>query len=195
MAKKKSEKKKEPAPRAVDELNQQDKYCPNVRPKQAKKYLKLGHTVKTCCDLMGISYRTWMRWKKERPEFRLAVIDGEREFATEKAERKLMDRCMGYDYTETHTSIEKQEGFDKDGEPIMNKKFKQNTREMHAPPDVAALRTFLAARLPEKYGNKADSATGGKQLIRDDIIELTPAQRQERLIEMINNLRQVAQTS
>ena len=154
-------------------------------PTQATKFLKLGWPVKDICEALGISYRSWMRWKKEKPEFRQAVLKGEREFATEKIERKLINRCLGYDYEEEHNETIEDQVVTKTGEVVDTTKTKTVIKKMHCPPDVAAMRLYLQSRLPEVYGNKVDITSGGKQLIRDEIIDLSPADRAKRLTEML----------
>ncbi len=172
-----------------------EKYCDKVMPSQATKFLKLGWSVKDACDAMGISYRTWMRWRKEKPEFRQAVLKGEREFATEKIERKLIDRCLGYDYEEEHSETIDDQVVTKTGEVIDTTKTKKVTKKMHCPPDVPAMRLYLQSRMPDVYGNKVDITSGGKQLIRDDIIDLTPAERAKRLTEMLQMATQIGEES
>ncbi len=179
MAKKKVTIRKQVEPVA------KEKYCDKVMPAQATKYLKLGWSVKDACGAMGISYRSWARWKKEKPEFRQAVLKGEREFATEKIERKLINRCLGYDYEEEHCETTEDQVVTKTGEVVDITKTKTVVKKMHSPPDVGAMRLYLQSRLPEIYGNKVDITSGGKQLIREDIIDLSPAERAKRLREML----------
>ena len=179
MARKKATTKKKAGPVA------KEKYCDVVMPAQATKFLKLGWPVKDACEAMGISYRSWARWKKEKPEFRQAVIKGEREFATEKIERNLIDRCLGYDYEEEHSETIEDQVVTKTGDVVDTSKTRKTVKKIHCPPDVSAMRLYLQSRMPEIYGNKVDITSGGKQLIRDDIINLTPAERAKRLREML----------
>ena len=80
-----------------------------------------------------------------------------------------------------------------DGSQIPIERLKTVKQEVHVPPNVSAISKFLAARMPEKYGKNANQSDGGQcqQLVRKDIMDLTPQEREERLMEMLENIRAV----
>ena len=162
-------------------------------PRIAKKLLKLGWKINCICELMEITRRTWDNWMKKYPEFREAVNEGKNEFATEKVENKLIKRCMGYSYIKSREEVVNDVVIANDGSQIPVKIHKTVQQEVYVPPNVSAIKKFLAARLPEKYGKDANQSGGGqcKQLVRQDILELTPQERAERLKEMLGNIRVV----
>ncbi len=170
----------------------QSKYNHHM-PKIAKKLLKLGWKINCICEFMEITHRTWDNWMKKYLEFREAVNEGKSEFATEKVENKLIKRCMGYNYIKSREEVVNDVVIANDGSQIPIERLKTVKQEVHVPPNVSAISKFLAARMPDKYGKDANQSSGGqcKQLVRQDILELTPQERMERLKEMLGNIRVV----
>ncbi len=171
--------------------NQYSDIYNNTIPKQVKKLLKLGWKVEEVCDFLDISRVTFNNWKREKPEFREAVRAGENQFATEKVELKLIKRAQGYNYTQTSEEVTQDVAVTKDGQQVPYTKTKTVKKKIHVPANVAAQKLFLAAHLPEIYGDKLDITSGGQQLVRQDILDLTPQERAERLIKMFNAMRKV----
>ena len=168
-----------------------EKYNETI-PKQVKKLLILGWKVIEICDFLDITRETFNRWKREKIEFREAVRAGENLFATEKIEKKLIRRAEGYNYVQVTEKVVQDVAVTKDGRQIPYNKIETTKKKVHVPANVSAIGKFLAAYMPELYGNKVDITSGGQQLVRQDILDLTPQERAERLIKMFRAARAVS---
>lgn len=51
-------------------------------------------TVRTACEIADIGYKTFYEWKRDDPEFALAVAEAE-ELATQNLEQRASERAMG----------------------------------------------------------------------------------------------------
>lgn len=60
-----------------------------------------GYTDIKFCELLEIGRRTFNDWRRDNEEFKQAVQEGKDEFDTNKVEKSLFKRAVGYRYTET----------------------------------------------------------------------------------------------
>ena len=100
---------------------------------------------------LKISKVSFYNYQDKHPEFREAIVEGKRS-PNKRVEKKLIDRCLGYDYEETHTS-QKILG---NGRTVTSvKKIKK-----HIPPDVLAIKFWLINRDKKRWNIKSDTELG-----------------------------------
>lgn len=68
------------------------------------KWLSEGCTEKSICACLGISVPTWERYKRVKPGFREFLKRGKKP-AIEAVVNALYKKAIGYDYTETKTTV------------------------------------------------------------------------------------------
>lgn len=61
-----------------------------------------GFTDQKLADLFEVTRDTISRWKRERTEFKDALVKGKDEYDCGKVEKALNKRAVGYSYNETH---------------------------------------------------------------------------------------------
>jgi hypothetical protein len=111
---------------------------------QARKLCRNGLTDREVADILGISVRTFYRWRGEHDEFAEAVVVG-KERADQRVESALYQRACGYDYEDVkifHPSGAK--------DPVIV------PVTVHVPADVAAARHWLAVRRPQSWVCKSE---------------------------------------
>ena len=91
--------------------------------------------------IFKVSFQSINTWKKKYPEFGLALKEGKDEFDTSNVEEKLLQRAMGYKYTENHYQKSQ-----KTGKMVLIKKV-----EKQIPPDVTAQIYWTKNRNPERW--------------------------------------------
>ncbi len=109
----------------------------------AEVLLKQGLTQEVVCQALNISERSFTRWKKQHPEFCLAV-DGWKKEADEKVEKALYHRAIGYNCKDTKFAT--YEGQITDKEEYIK----------HYPPDTKAIELWLTNRKPRDWKVKAE---------------------------------------
>jgi hypothetical protein len=112
---------------------------------QARKLCRNGLTDREVADILGISVRTFYRWRGEHDEFAEAVVVG-KERADQRVESALYQRACGYDYDDVkifHPSGAK--------DPVIV------PITVHVPADVAAGKHWLALRRPMPWGGERET--------------------------------------
>jgi hypothetical protein len=94
-----------------------------------------GFTNPSLGKLFNVTARTISNWLRNIPEFKDAVQSGKDEFDSDRGERALIKRMLGFRYTETT----KEAG--EDGELKVTKKVSK-----YLPPDIRGLEMFLYNR-------------------------------------------------
>jgi hypothetical protein len=123
---------------------------------QARKLCRNGLTDREVADILGISPRTFYRWRGEHDEFAEAVAIG-KDRADERVESALYQRAVGYEY-------ESAKIFHPAGAagPVIV------PFTVHVPADVRAALQWLGCRRPEDWSRMAeppdDQAEFGRQL-------------------------------
>lgn len=68
---------------------------------------ELGADDKTLAKLFDVNVSNLNEWKKKYDDFRESIKKGKDIFDTEKVEKSLLQRALGYTYTETKTEVTK----------------------------------------------------------------------------------------
>ena len=103
----------------------------------AAAFLAKGGTTYDLAKMFDISERTVYKWRAMYPEFDKAFEDLGQHF-DQRIERRLAERAMGYTYLAQ--------------KPVAYKGVVTIAEyEEHIPPDINAIKTWLAARQPEKW--------------------------------------------
>lgn len=85
-----------------------------------------------------------MRWKAQYAEFRAACERGWDLWNCPKAEKALIKRAEGFRYMEKTIEVN----------PDTKKQTKVIRYHKYYPPDVAAIKTLLTSRRPDRYQDK-----------------------------------------
>jgi hypothetical protein len=109
---------------------------------QARKLATLGLTDVELAELVGVSLRTFARWKVDCPEFCHALKAG-KDVADARVERRLFERAIGYKTIETKLLV------------IKGKVVEKQIVKEH-PPDTTAAVFWLKNRDPENWREKFD---------------------------------------
>lgn len=121
-------------------------------PEQAYNVCReFGATVQQMASLFNVSIKTIEYWMRKYPEFKQAVQRGRDMFDSEKVERSLLKRALGYDYQYQTKEINSKQHIDKNGkiQTLHNQRIiNSNT---HTPPDVKACIYWLANRHPDRW--------------------------------------------
>lgn len=110
-----------------------------------------GKTDKQVCEIIGISEKTLNNWKNKFPGF-LPSVRAAKSITDEAMEMRLIQRGMGYDFTEEKLS------WDKYGNEL------RGTVRRHVPPDVGAILNWLKNRQPEKWRDTKTLITNPGQI-------------------------------
>lgn len=122
------------------------KYNPKYHDDWAWSLAMKGATDQEIADAMGVSRKTINRWSwrkddngdRVRTSFGEALAAG-KDAADAKVERKLYERCLGYDVEEVKQKIE----HDKNGRPNI---VSSEVVKKHIPPDTMAIMYWLNNR-------------------------------------------------
>lgn len=117
----------------------------------------LGITEREMANIIGISIDLFNLWKKSHPDFLAALQKGRTE-APAMAANTLFRRAMGWE----HLAVKMFPNRVKEYDPRTGKLVREYTEIIEHeyvqkyPPDVAALKHFLAAKFPEIWGDKSE---------------------------------------
>jgi len=128
-----------------------NKYEPDVHIRQLVLYIEFGFTNNEICEKMGISHGVFYNWKKLYPEFQKAYEDARASYTKmecSQVEKKLFEKCMGFDYEETEVITE----LTKTGK--RKKASRVKISKKHHVPDLASMKMFLYNRSPEMWSDK-----------------------------------------
>lgn len=101
-----------------------------------------GATLYELAELLGVTRMTIHRWRLQHKEFCDAISIG-KSFADQRVEESLYERAVGYSYNSVKI-------MQNEGTPVIVPYV------AHVPPDVAAIKHWLANRQPKKW--RADPA-------------------------------------
>lgn len=107
-------------------------------------------TEQQIAEHFGVGYSTFMEYKKQYPELQETLIKGRKNLVAD-LRSKLIEKAMGYEYTETETTIEN---------GVVTKEVTKNKK---ASPDVAALNLLLKNYDKENWANDPQSLAIRKQ--------------------------------
>lgn len=154
----------------------QKKYNPKYHDAWAWSLAMKGATDQEIADALGISRMTVNRWswttndkgEKVLTSFGEALQAG-KEVADAQVERKLYERCLGYDVEEEEKTIDvNRDGSSKIGRIV--------TRKKHIPPDVMAMMYWLnnRSRRTGEWSQRQDVVIGTDESIGGDVVIYLP---------------------
>lgn len=131
-----------------------DRYATDVEPRldEITEWARTM-TEQQICENLNISHQTMARYKKAHPELKEAIIKGRTNVVSD-LKKTLINRALGYTYTETKVTTErlelnfkqkvmlKQLGYDDDDFKGM-KVIRETKAEKHLPPEVTAINRLL----------------------------------------------------
>jgi len=115
--------------------------------KVARAMARLGGTDFEIAEELGVKTSTIWRWRAKHPEFCNALNQGKDAF-DDRAERSLATRAVGYSY-HSEKVFQFEGGIIR--APIV----------VHVPPDVGAIKHWLANRRPDKWREKSEVKLDG----------------------------------
>jgi hypothetical protein len=111
---------------------------------QARKLCLLGSTDKDLADFFNVCEKTLNNWKHEHSKFLQSLKDGKDIFDTERVEKALLHRALGYSHKEVKTAT-----FEGKITDIVEV-------DKHYSPDTTALIFWLKNRQPKRWRDKPD---------------------------------------
>jgi hypothetical protein len=141
--------------------------------KVCELYTKGEYTIESCCNSVGVPYRTFMSWFEKYNSYIGEVPDNYNYFAEladlyrdakesssdvfrgnliKKAENALEQKLVGYEYEETVTEVK--QVTDNDGNTVLVPVGIKKTKKRVLPSD-AAIKFTLTALKPEVYGDRS----------------------------------------
>lgn len=114
-------------------------------------------------EAFGVSLTTIKTWFREKKDFRAQVKAGREIFNREKIEARLIDRCIGYKYTETKVKTVELKG----GKKQIVKEVTQKV----LPPDVNAIMFYLRNRDPKRFNEKHRQQHNGELKIKVELVK------------------------
>lgn len=113
---------------------------------------ELGATLRQVAKVLNVGYSTVKQWQRKVPEFHEALKQGRDAFDSRNAESKLLQRALGYEYTEV---VEEDVTFDtrSNGKKISIPATKRKVHHKQMAPDVTAIMFWLQNRNPERWKN------------------------------------------
>lgn len=150
------EKKKKPQKRLT-------KYDTHIEPRlnEIKAMLRAGAMEKEVADILGVASSTFRVYKNKHPEFRAALLEGERP-ANMNVEASLYDRCSGGERP-VQKAVKLRTVTYENGKRVKEEeRVEMVTETTYVPADVRAIMFWLCNRDPERWKNKVDAALLGK---------------------------------
>ena len=112
---------------------------------------EMGATDKTLAKLFDVDVSSINYWKRTYSEFRKAVQRGRDQWDSNRVEKALMSRCIGYTYDETTIENISVKGKDSDGTSIRIPAQKVSITTKTIVPDVRAIIYWLEHRQPQRW--------------------------------------------
>lgn len=131
----------------------------------AQAMLRKGATSFELAEAFGISVRTILKWRAMYPEFDAAFDSLGPEFDS-RVERTLAERALGYSYDAVKI-------FNHKGMPVVVPYVE------HVPPDVGAIKHWLAVRRPE-WRVKEEVALTGDEAFREILQRMTQPKEEKK---------------
>ena len=140
-----------------------------------------SYTINEICQHVGISERTYHKWKSKKPEFLYAIKEAENELLTmiaSEAKRSLVKKIKGYDIKETKTTLIDTGDIDENGERVYRVKDKVVSVK-HVPPSDAIVIFTLSSRDSENWKNKQYAESTGEVKKSSQFENMTDEQLEE----------------
>lgn len=121
-------------------MGRKGRYETHVRPNldEIRKWIETC-SEKQICKKLGITERSFGRYKKEHEELREALLQGKQSLV-EDLKQDLKKKARGFYYTETKTVVQKKDGV----KTVMKEEY-----ERYAQPDTGAIHLLLKNLDPE----------------------------------------------
>jgi hypothetical protein len=127
--------------------------------RMAYEVMLLGATINDLAIVLNVNADTIYSWQKSYPEFSESIRRGRDYFDSDKVERSLLQRALGYNYDKIkyqlippplpeHPTQEQIETADKN---VIAIPIQKTTK--HVPPSDKAIRFWLMNRHPERWGS------------------------------------------
>lgn len=121
--------------------------------------LKLkGKKDKECAKILGISYGTFLRYKREDEDFRLAAEADEKSLDL-RVEQALLSLATGFSKKIRKVYKLKSSHYDENGKKVEEERLEEREEEVFYPPNLSAQTFWLKGRNPCKWGDKAEKET------------------------------------
>lgn len=128
-------------------------YDPEGHPKIARKIMGEGKTLGDLAEILGINRSTLDDWRINHADFS-GMIELGREDATDRVERSLLERAVGYSHSAEKIVVV--DGF-----------IERVKTTEHYPPEVSAIKYVLGNRRPKEWSEKSTlELTGIEGLVR-----------------------------
>jgi hypothetical protein len=136
--------------------------------KWKEEYITLAYRIcsetgaidKALAKILEIDVSTLNDWKNVYPEFSESLKRGKDEFDTEKVEKSLLKRALGFSYTETTREpvIVTKKDLDGVGHKVMIEEKMVITKKVRKimPPEVGAMIFWLKNRNPKRWRDKQE---------------------------------------
>jgi hypothetical protein len=154
-------------------IGRKSKYDEDTFPLLAEKYARDGLSDTQIAKNLRISKTVFYQYQLDFPKFKEAIKEGKKPIDI-MVENMYLKRCLGYEYTETHTELTVDaKGNAKPGKVRKTKKT--------ALPDMRGMENWLKMRDPERWNNK----DGPLPKPDDDLEEMTKEERDAEIEKLL----------
>lgn len=127
-------------------------YDPDIHPKYAYDVCRaFGATMQQLADAILIPLNTLHQWNSKHQELKQAIKAGRDIHDTERVERTLLQRAMGYDYTEKRVKYVRVRGVDADGVAVALPAEEVTETYKRIAPNLTAIIFWLKNRQPDRW--------------------------------------------
>lgn len=149
-----------------------NKYETHVKPNldQIFHWKQNGWYEEDIFTALGISKATWTNYKKEYPELRKVIIEGDMAIG-HVAEKSLFDKLKWQEVVEKKEYIK----VEKDGS--QTKRIEKITKQL--PPDTTAIIFALKNKMPESYSDRRDVNMSGEVNVESRLSQLSDEELKE----------------
>lgn len=129
-------------------------YDKDEHPRIAREQTAQGKTLADLAQLIGVARSTIQMWQENHPEFSVAIKLG-REDATDRVERALFERAVGYNHKEEKLLVVS-------GGQGAGSTVERHETIAHYPPDTKAAQLWLNNLRPDRWKDKQHVEHTGK---------------------------------
>jgi hypothetical protein len=147
-------KRKKPRKPSKTKVGAPSLYRPEEHPKAARLLAANGKGIAEMAEAFGVERHTVGEWRAKHPEFAAAIALG-MEDATDRVERALLERAIGY----SHPAVKI---LTVSGGQGMGSSVEQIPYTEHYPPDPEAAKYWLKNRRPATWRDKQEVEHTGK---------------------------------
>jgi len=154
-----------------------------------------GMTEVEMANIIGIATPTMALWKKNHPDF-LAALEAGRAEAVGLGAHALFQVGIGYEHEAVKMFPSRVKEYETDpltGKRVLAREFTEIITKRYIkkyPPNVLALKTFLAAKYPEIWGDRSEVVHSGTVQHNVDLTKLSKKQ-----LKMLQKVKELGETS